>query len=149
MAMDIFSGTHFRVSVGSAGTSVATDFQEVPEVAAFITSGFESATIDVVSFNSAFNRKLLGTKSVQDRDLKINFVPDNVIHQKLEQLAKDQKRCQIKLEYFTDETQTEGFYEVFHCFLGSSTTEGDKDQVVTKTFKLVADGGEIDSGLLQ
>jgi len=149
MAMDIFSGAHFSVSVGSAGTTVATDFQEVPEVAAFMSLGFSSATIDVVSFNSAYNRKLLGTKSIEDRDLKVNFIPDNVVHQKLEQLAKEQKRCQIKVEIFTDETRSEGFFEVYQCYVGGAVTEGDKDQVVTKTFKIVTDLGEIDSGLIQ
>ncbi|WP_157508015.1 hypothetical protein [Enterobacter hormaechei] len=56
MALDIMSGANLKVSVGTAGATLATDFKEVPEVAAFTTSGFESVVIDVVTFNSAYNR---------------------------------------------------------------------------------------------
>ncbi|HAM4852309.1 hypothetical protein KEQ18_09525 [Escherichia coli] len=57
MAMDIMSGANLKVEVGtSAGNVLATDFKEVPEVAGFTTSGFESVVIDVKTFNSAYNR---------------------------------------------------------------------------------------------
>ncbi len=55
--MDIMSGANLKVEVGtSAGNVLATDFKEVPEVASFTTSGFESVVIDVKTFNSAYNR---------------------------------------------------------------------------------------------
>lgn len=148
MAMDIFSGANFKVFLGAAGATLATDFEEVPEIAAFINTGFESTVIDVVSFNSAFNRKLLGSKKINDMDLKVNHLPGNSIHVKLEQLAKDQKRCQIKFEFYVDETHAEGFYEVYQCFVSSAGNESERDQVFTKTYKLAADS-IIDSGLLQ
>ncbi|ELQ6646666.1 hypothetical protein QRK49_004387, partial [Escherichia coli] len=68
--------------------------------------------------------------------------------QKLEQLADDQKRCQIKLSYFEDATKTTGFYVIYTCFVSSTTIGGDKDEVVTKTFTLAVDGAAIDSGLI-
>ncbi|QEM90835.1 hypothetical protein FEI17_09330 [Kosakonia radicincitans] len=148
MAMDIFSGANLVVSVGTAGTAVATDFEVIPEVAAFTTSGFESTVISVVTFNSAYNRKLLGSKSIPDIDLSVNYLPDNAVHQKLEQLADDQSRCQIKLEYFTDATQTEGFYVVYTCFVSTTSLSGDKDEVVKRAFTLAVDGGAVDSGLI-
>lgn len=150
MAMDIFSGANITVSVGSsAGSTIATDFVEVPEVASFTTSGFESVVIDVVTFNSAYNRKLLGTKSIPDIELMVNYLPDSAVHQKLEQLADEQKRCQIKLEYFTDASKKEGFYVIYTCFVASTTIDGDKDAVVTKAFTLAVDGAAIDSGLVE
>lgn len=148
MAMDIFSGANFKVFLGAAGSTLATDFEEVPEIAAFINTGFESTVIEVVSFNSKFNRKLLGSKKINDMDLKVNLLPGNSTHVKLEQLAKDQKRCQIKLEFYTDETCTEGFYEVYQCFLSSAANESDQDQPFIKNYKVTADS-IIDSGLLQ
>ncbi|EDT6685364.1 hypothetical protein UJ50_004443 [Salmonella enterica subsp. enterica] len=149
MAYDIFSGANITVSIGtSAGKVLATDFQVVPEVSSFATSGFESVVIDVVTFNSAYNRKLLGTKSIPDIDLQVNYLPDNAVHQKLETLADEQKRCQVKLEYFTDATKTAGFYVVYTCFVSSTTIDGDKDQVVTKSFTLAVDGEAIESGLI-
>ncbi|WP_312228995.1 phage tail tube protein [Pseudescherichia sp.] len=150
MAMDIFSGANLRVEVGSAGGgTLATDFAEVPEVASFVTSGFESTVIEVTTFNSSYSRKLLGTKSIPDLELKVNYLPDNAVHKKLEQLADDQKRCQIRLSYFEDSTRTNGFYVVYQCLVSSTTLEGDKDTVITKNFKLTVDGAEIQSGLLE
>lgn len=149
MAMDIFSGANIKVEVGtSAGKAIATDFVEVPEVNTFTTSGFESTVISVKTFNSAYDRKLLGTKSIPDINLAVNYLPDNSVHQKMEQLADDQKRCQIKLSYFEDATQDTGFYVIYTCFVSSTTIGGEKDEVVTKTFTLAVDGGALDQGLI-
>jgi len=147
--MDLFSGANIKVEVGtSAGKAIATDFVEVPEVNTFTTSGFESTVISVKTFNSAYDRKLLGTKSIPDINLAVNYLPDNAVHQKMEQLADDQKRCQIKLSYFEDATQDTGFYVIYTCFVSSTTIGGEKDEVVTKTFTLAVDGGALDQGII-
>ena len=148
MAMDIFNGMYIKVEVGSAGSTVATDFVEVPEVASFTASGFESTVITVKTFNSAYDRKILGTKNVPDITLDVNYLPDNEVHQKLEQLAELRKRCQIKLSYFEYEDQETGFYVVYQCLVSSDTISADKDEVLKKTFTLVVDGGAKDSGII-
>nr|WP_129951585.1 phage tail tube protein [Rahnella sp. RFA10(1/100)] len=148
MSYDIMSGANLKVEVGTAGTVLATDFEVVPEVNTFTTSGFESTVINVKTFNSAYDRKLLGTKSIPDISLAVNYLADNEVHQKLEQLADDQTRCQIRLSYYEDATHTTGFYVVYSCFVSTTTIGGDKDEVVTKTFTLAVDGAAIASGLL-
>lgn len=148
MSFDIFSGANLKVEVGTAGTVLATDFEIVPEVNTFTTSGFESTVISVKTFNSAYDRKLLGTKSIPDISLAVNYLADNEVHQKLEQLADDQKRCQIRLSYYEDATHTTGFYVVYTCFVSTTTIGGDKDEVVSKTFTLAVDGAPVKSGLL-
>ena len=148
MAMDIFSGANLKVEIGTAGTTVATDFVEVPEVNTFTTSGFESTVITVKTFNTAYDRKLLGTKSIPDISLAVNYLADNEVHKKLEQLAESQKRCQIRLSYFEDATHTTGFYVVYQCFISTTTLAGDKDEVLSKTFTLAVDGGSLASGIL-
>jgi hypothetical protein len=148
MSMDIFTGMNLKVEVGSAGSTVATDFAEVPEVASFTTSGFESTVTTVKTFNSKFDRKLLGTMNVPDISLEVNYLADNGTHQKLEQLAEEQKRCQIKLSYFEDGDKDTGFFVVYQCFVSSTTISGDKDEVIKKTFTLAVDGGAIDKGVL-
>jgi len=148
MAMDIFTGMYIKVEIGSAGTAVATDFEEVPEVVSFPTCGFESAKTTIKTFNSAYDRVLLGTKSVTDITLDVGYLPDNEVHQKLEQLANDQKRCQIKLSYFEYEDEDAGFYVVYQCFVSSSQISGDKDELVKKTFTLVVDGKPKDEGVI-
>lgn len=150
MAMDIFSGANLKVEIGTAtaGKTLATDFVEVPEVNTFTTSGFESTVITVKTFNTAYDRKLLGTKSIPDINLAVNYLADDEVHKKLEQLADNQKRCQIRLTYFEDATHTTGFYVVYQCFVSTTTLGGDKDEVVTKTFTLAVDGGALASGIL-
>lgn len=102
----------------------------------------------MVTFNSAYNRKLLGTKSIPDIELTVNYLPDNTVHKLLETLADEQKRCQVKIEYFNDSTHTDGFYVIYTCFVSSTTLAGDKDAVVTKTFNLAVDGAAIQAGIL-
>ncbi len=75
----------------------ATDFEEIPEIGAFPTVGAENVAIDVVTYNNAYNRKLLGTKSVPDITLTVNYLPDNKIHQKLLELEENQQRAQFRI----------------------------------------------------
>ncbi|PWW04981.1 phage tail tube protein [Mangrovibacter plantisponsor] len=148
MAMDIFSGANIQVQIGTAGSTEATDFVEVPEVASFTTSGAESTVITVKSFNSAYDRKLLGTKNVPDITLTVNYLPDDAVHQQLETAAENQSRIQVKLSYFTDATKTEGFSVTYNCFVSKSTIAGDKDQVITKDFTLGIDGGAVATAVI-
>nr|WP_287855301.1 phage tail tube protein [Klebsiella sp.] len=147
MAMDIFSGSNLKVSVGTVGATVATDFKEIPSIATFTTSGFESTVIDVVVFNSSYNRKLLGTKSIPDIELSVNWIPDNEVHQQMETIADAQSRCQVKIEYFTDSTHTSGYFVVYNAFVSTASVSGDKDEVIKKAFNLAVDGGPVDYGI--
>lgn len=150
MAMSIMTGANLKVELGTytAGSSTAAaDFQEIPEVATFATSGFESTVIDVVTYNSAYNRKLLGTKSIPDIELTVNYLADNTVHQKLERLADDQVRTQVKITYYENATRTTGFFVIYNAFVSSNLIAGSKDEVVTKAFTLAVDGGPIQSGI--
>ncbi|HHC4894359.1 TPA: hypothetical protein ACN6Y1_003026 [Escherichia albertii] len=65
MAFDIFAGANVTVEVGTytaGSTTPATDFEIIPELGAFPTMGASSVVVDVVTFNSVFNRKLLRHK---------------------------------------------------------------------------------------
>ncbi|WP_227632430.1 hypothetical protein [Klebsiella michiganensis] len=149
MAMNIFAGTYLKVEVSAtAGSTVATDFAEVPEVADFTVSGLESTVIDVVTYNSKWNRTLLGTMKVPQIELKVNNLQDDEVQEKLATWALSQKRFQIKISYFEDDTYTDGFYVVYNVFSSTNTLAGSKDEVVTRTFTLVADSGPVKEGLL-
>lgn len=146
--MDIFTGTFLKVEVGSAGSSLATDFIVVDNVATFTTSGYESTVVTVKTFNSKFDRKLIGTANVPDISLEVNYVPDSVAHVKLEDLADTGKRCQVRISYFEDSSMTTGFYNVYQCFVSSTSVAGDKDQAIVKTYTLAVDGGAVAGGIL-
>ncbi|EPA6639128.1 hypothetical protein ACTVPA_09285 [Serratia bockelmannii] len=147
MSFDIFSGANLKVEFSTtAGSTVSTDFKVIPEVASFTTSGFESTVIDIKTFNSAYNRKLLGTKSVPDVDLEVNWLPDDVVHMSLEKAANDQTRGQVRITYYESATHTTGFFIVYNVLVASTNVSGDKDEVVKKTFKLAVDQGSVASG---
>ena len=148
MAMDIFAGANLKVEIGTAGTTESTTFTEVPEIATFATSGGTSTVIDVVTFNSIYNRKLLGTKSVPDISISVNYIPDNSVHAQLVTASENQTRIQLKLSYFTDATKTEGFYVAYNGFVSADTLAGDKDSVVTREFTFAVDGGAVATGLI-
>lgn len=144
---DIFSGANLKVEFSTTyGSTVSTDFKVIPEIASFVTSGVESTVIDVKSFNSVYNRKLLGTMSVPDIDLEVNWIPNEVTHMAMEKAADDQSRCQVRITYYEDATHTAGFFVVYNVFVSSTTVSGDKDEVVKKTFKLAVDQGSVASG---
>ena len=148
MAMDIFAGSHIKVYVAENTTAVATNFQEVPEVASFAVGSVESTVIDVVTYNQKYNRKLLGTQAIPNIELMVNLLADNAIHEKLKQHAEDQTRVQIKIEVYEDGTFTTGFFDVYRAFISTRTIAGSKDEVVTATFTLAVDGAPLDSGIL-
>jgi len=148
MAMDIFAGSNLGVSIGAAGTTEATTWTAVPEIATFATSGGTSTVIDVVTFGQLYNRKLLGTKSVPDISISVNWIPDNTVHQQLITASDDQTRIQVKLEYFQDATRTTGYYVVYNAFVSADTVAGGKDEVVTKAFTLAVDGGTVGAGVI-
>ncbi|WP_440490646.1 hypothetical protein [Serratia nevei] len=147
MSFDIFSGANLKVEFSTtSGSTASTDYKVIPEIASFVTSGFESTVIDVKTFNSAYNRKLLGTKSCPDIDLEVNWLPDDVVHMSLEKAADDQTRCQVRITYYEDATHTTGYFIVYNVLVASITVSGDKDEVVKKTFKLAVDKGSVASG---
>lgn len=148
MAMDIFAGSHIKAFIGTNGTTVATDFKEIPELASFVMGSKESTVIDVVTYNQSYNRKLLGTQQIANIDLQVNILPDNEVHQLLQTHANDQTRCQIRLEAYENATMTTGFYETYRVFVSTQTVEGSKDEVVKVTFTLAVDGAPIEEGLL-
>lgn len=148
MAFNIQQGANIRASIGTAGDTVSATFTEIPELASFTTSGGTSTVIDVVTFNSPYNRKLLGTKSIADISITVNYLADDSVHQQLVDANENQTRIQLKLEYFQNPTKTDGFYVVYNGFVSGDQLAGDKDQVVTREFTFTVDDGPVASGLL-
>ncbi|CRY67039.1 Uncharacterised protein [Yersinia kristensenii] len=148
MAFDIFSGSNITVELGQAGSVVSTSFVIVPEVAAFPSTGSESAVISVKTFGSTYDRKLVGTRNQPDITLTVNWLPDNVQHLALLKAAEDQTRVQVRISYYENATKTNGFFTVLNGFVSKDLISGDKDSVVTREFTLSVDGAPVASGLL-
>lgn len=151
MALDIQSGANLQVEIGtpiSGGTGVATDFQVVPSIAAFTTSGFESTVITVKSYDNEYDRKILGGKNIPDITLQVNYIAGSTVHVLMDTMADEHKKVQVKLSYFDSPTRDGGFFVIYNGFLSSNTLTGDKDQVIVKSYNLIVDGGAISSGLI-
>ncbi|MCW6030168.1 hypothetical protein [Pantoea sp. JK] len=148
MAFNIQNGATITASIGTAGNVSSTTFTEIPELASFTTSGGTSTVIDVVTFNSPYNRKLLGTKSIADIAITVNYLADDEVHQQLVDANENQTRIQLKLEYFQNPTKTEGFYVIYNGYISGDQLAGDKDSVITREFTFAVDQGPVASGLL-
>lgn len=148
MPYNIQTGANIRASIGTAGDTASATFTEIPELASFTASGGTSTVIDVVSFGSAYNRKLLGTKAVGDISITVNYLADDAVHQQLSDANENQTRIQLKLEYFQSPEETEGFYVIYNGFVSGDQLAGDKDAVITREYTFAVDGGPIAAGLL-
>ncbi|WP_419058922.1 hypothetical protein [Kluyvera georgiana] len=146
MAFDIFSGATLTVEIGThtvGSTEVATDFVEIPEISAFPQIGLQSTVIDVVTYNSKYNRKLLGTASVPDLELTMNFIPDNEVQAKVLALADSQVRAQFRITYYMDETKTNSYSVTYVGFVSNTQSNGSKDEVVTRNITISIDGAPL------
>lgn len=148
MAFNIQNGATITASIGAAGDVASSTFTAIPELASFTTSGGTSTVIDVVTFNSPYNRKLLGTKSIADIAITVNYLADDEVHQQLVDANENQTRIQLKLEYFQNPTKTEGFYVIYNGYISGDQLAGDKDSVITREFTFAVDQGPVASGLL-
>ncbi|MDV0678314.1 phage tail tube protein [Citrobacter freundii] len=150
--MDIFTGANLSVEIGThtpGSKTPATDFEDIPEVASFPTIGAESVVVDVVTYNDSYNRKLLGTKSIPQITLTVNYLADNPIHQKILALSESQQRAQFKVTYYENALRNSGYSVTYVAFISSSVTAGDKDQVVTRDFTIDVDGGPIATEVIE
>ncbi|MBD1404338.1 hypothetical protein IDS82_12360 [Leclercia adecarboxylata] len=146
--MDVFTGSNITVGIGTAGPTTATTFTTIPEIAAFPGTGSSANVIEVVSFNSAYNRKLVGSKTNADVTLQVNWMPDNTVHQQLVTAFENGTRIQLKFSYFTDATKTAGSYVVYNGFISEKKIESDRDKVVNMTLNFACDGAAVAQGLL-
>ncbi len=146
--MGIFTGSNLTVGIGTAGSSVATTFTPIPEIAAFPSTGSTATVIEVVSFDTSVNRKLVGSKTNADVTLQVNWIPDNTVHQQLITAFENQTRIQLKFSYFQDATKTTGTYVVYNGFITERKVEGDRDKQVTLSLNFACDGAYVAQGVL-
>ncbi|TAJ05818.1 hypothetical protein [Pectobacterium versatile] len=148
MTMSIFAGANIKVELGTAGDTVSSTFEVIPEIGVFPTSGSESTVLTVKSFNSTYDRKLLGSRQVPDITLSVNWLPDNAVHAKLLQASENQTRVQVRITYYENATNTTGYSCVYNGFISKDNVTGDKDQAVVREFTLAVDGKAVESKVL-
>lgn len=83
---DIFTGSQIGIFYHSdtKNTDLAHEgYEEIKECAGFPETGVERSTIEVKSFSSQYNRKLVGKMNVSDLTLSVNYIPSDPVHAKL------------------------------------------------------------------
>lgn len=143
---DIFTGGQIGIFYHSntANTDLAHEgYEEIKECAGFPETGVERSTIEVKSFSSQYNRKLVGKLSVSDLTLKVNYLPSDQTHAKLDAAAEAGTRIQIKVEYYIDATRKTGIRTAFNGFISKATMQGDDESVITKEYTFVVDGAPV------
>ncbi|WP_039660904.1 hypothetical protein [Pantoea sp. MBLJ3] len=142
---DVFAGSYVSVFYNSDITNEDIDsvkFQEVPEAAAFPTSGIEREVINVPNFTHKFGRKLVGRASVPSIDISVNYIPGS-IHDSLKQLAESGKRGQFKLVYWFDADKSAGVGIVYNGFLSKANITGGETDSVKLEMTLEVDKGPV------
>lgn len=142
---DVFAGSYVSVFYNSDITNAEMDsvkFQEVPEAAAFPTSGIEREVINVPNFTHKFGRKLVGRASVPAIDISVNYIPGS-IHDSLKALAESGKRGQFKIVYWFDADKTAGVGIIYNGFLSKATITGGETDSVKLEMTLEVDKGPV------
>ncbi|HDJ9688195.1 TPA: hypothetical protein PRS15_003585 [Escherichia coli] len=143
---DIFTGSQIGIFYHSdtKNTDLTHEgYEEITECAGFPETGVERSTIEVKSFSSQYNRKLVGKMNVSDLTLSVNYIPSDPVHAKLDAAAEAGTRIQIKVEYYIDATRKTGIHTAFNGFISKATMQGDDESVVTKEYTFVVDGAPV------
>lgn len=146
----IFVGNNVTVEIADApaGGGQATTFTPVEEVAAFpAAAGAESTVVSVNTFGKQYAQKLLGSRSVPDLTLSVNWKPGAVGQEKLVTAAANQTLVQVKVTYFQNITdKTTGYYTIVNGYISSDVVGGDFDAVATREFVLSVTGAPVAVG---
>ncbi|ELN4240727.1 hypothetical protein R2W49_004190 [Klebsiella variicola] len=147
----IFIGNNVKVEIAEAPANggQATTFTVVEEVAAFpAAAGAESNVVSVNTFGQQYAKKLLGSRSVPDLTLTVNWKPGATGQEMLAAAAASNKLMQVKVTYFQNiaDEDSPAYYSVVNGYISSDVVNGDFDVVVTRDFVVSVAGGPIAVG---
>ncbi|MGT2394680.1 hypothetical protein ACVDHD_09485 [Enterobacter roggenkampii] len=147
----IFIGNNVKVEIAEAPANggQATTFTVVEEVGAFpAAAGAESNVVSVNTFGQQYAKKLLGSRSVPDLTLTVNWKPGSTGQELLASAAASQKLMQVKVTYFQNISDQDGpaYYSIVNGYVSSDVVNGDFDGVVTRDFVVSVTGAPIAVG---
>ncbi|EFJ2236356.1 phage tail tube protein [Escherichia coli] len=140
---DIFTGglVSLFYHADTTNTDLADEaYEEIKECAGWPSYAIERGTVEVKSFSSQYNRKLVGKLNVPDLELVINYIPGDAVHEKLIKAAEDGTRIQIKVEYYVDAQKQTGIRTAFNGFISKVNLTGDDESVVQRELTFAVDG---------
>ncbi|MGI1608017.1 beta strand repeat-containing protein [Klebsiella michiganensis] len=133
---NIFTGNGFKLFYNTdTGNQLPDAYQntQIESLAAMPNVTFNNDTSTIEVYDSSFSTKLLGSKSVNDIEIVVNYIPDNPTHAFLDNAVETQQEFQLIIQYQTDE---EGMidYSIINGQLSARHISGDKDAVVQASY---------------
>lgn len=133
---NIFTGNGFKLFYNTdTGNQLPDAYQntQIESLAAMPNVTFNNDTSTIEVYDNSFSTKLLGSKSVNDIEIVVNYIPDNQTHEFLDNAVETQQEFQLIIQYQTDE---EGMidYSIFNGQLSARHISGDKDAVVQASY---------------
>jgi hypothetical protein len=104
--------------------------------------------VSVNTFGQQYAKKLLGSRSVPDLTLTVNWKPGAVGQEMLAAAAAAQTLIQVKVTYFQkiDDQDGAAYYSIVNGYVSSDVVNGDFDGVVTRDFVVSVTGAPIAVG---
>ena len=134
---DIFSGKgltlQYNTDIGNRspqgiGNSTISELNTFPN----LTIQSEVNTFD--TYNSGYSAKLLSDQTIQPFDISVNYLPDDSSHMFLDSMAESGTKFQVTAQYKLENTEQEIVYSIVNGYITSTSTSGDKDSVLTKSY---------------
>ncbi|HFI1088325.1 TPA: hypothetical protein ACGPGC_003373 [Enterobacter hormaechei] len=141
-SQDIFMGSAIDVAIGTDLTNKSLNgigFVTIPEISTFPEISSTRNTIKVSSFSRNEDRTLVGRRSYADTTIAINYLPGNVIHERLISIAEAGSRVQLRITYWMDFERNYGPSFLVNGFLSSDAIGGGDEAAVTRTFTFAID----------
>lgn len=134
--MDIFTGINFTISYNDdvANRSPQNSSNvEIDSIAAFPSLSIQSSTSEIETYDGDYTTKLMAEQAVDDFEIVVNYMPDNTTHMFLDNMVDKQTEFQVILKYHEDDESIQ--YAIVNGTLVSTSVNGDKDQVLSKSYR--------------
>lgn len=141
-SQDIFTGGNISVAIGTDLTNTNLNglgFVDIPSINTFPEINASRNSIKVVDYSSTENRTLVGRRSFADTSISVNYIPGNVVHERMIAIAGGTTRIQMRVTYWVDEDKDYGKSYLFNGYLSSDGISGADEATVTYTFTVAID----------
>ncbi|MBG2586409.1 tail fiber domain-containing protein [Klebsiella michiganensis] len=133
---NIFTGNEFKLSLNldpNNRVPQGAGIHEIPYISSMPTLEISSSVQSYETYGSGYEEYLLDNMSVSPMDITVSYVPNNEIHQQLEDLVSSRAEFQLILQYMIEDDRIS--YAIVAGKLTSKSTSGTKDSVVSKTYQ--------------
>jgi len=146
-----FVGNNVTVEIADAPANggQATDFTLIEDIAAFPQmASAESTVVTVNVFGEKYVDKIIGSRSVPDLTISVNWKPGAVGQGLLDSALASDKLVQIKVTYYQNISDKDGaaYYSIVNGYVISGNNNGDFDAIVTRDYVVSITGGPVAVG---